>query len=156
MNRYLVITLLAATAFVSSGRAQNQIDMLAQTALLHEAQGKWGLAAVNWRNLMERLEPRRQEPKAKERYYEAHFGYIKCLFTYGAVNVKPIYIERAARLILKVEEAEPASMGAPGLKEAYEKLLKDNPLLKWEHDKAKKEAPAALGPSSNRGRPLGG
>ena len=36
-------------------------------------------------------------------------------------------------------------MGAPGLKEEYEKLLKENPLLKKEYDKAKKEAPAAVG-----------
>jgi hypothetical protein len=128
--------------------------IMREKAFLNQDQEKWGPAAVAWRNIMDRLGPHLQQPKLKEQYYDCYFNYIKCLYKYAlnyqnpklnAAEVndkKREYIERAAKLILKVEEVEPANMGAPGLKEEYEKLLKDNPLLQKEYDKAKKEAPA--------------
>jgi hypothetical protein len=132
-----------------------KLQIMKQKANMYQLQQKWGAAAVAWKQIMERLGPQIQQPKFKEQYYEGYFNYIKCLYQYAVTYQNPKlnaqelavkrneYVERAAKLIIKVEEAEPANMGSPGLKEQYADLLKNNPPLKQAYDKSKAAAPAA-------------
>lgn len=161
MNRFAVmLTLLTVATVLGNAQAHDPVVQDANVTQTHRTLQKekrvtWGGAAVAWKNRMERLSPRIHEAEHKEEYYQCYFFYIKCLGHYAVTYQNPKlnaqelaakmveYIERAAKLIIKVEETEPANMGSPGLKEQYAELLKVNPPLKKEYDKAKAAAPAA-------------
>lgn len=124
------------------GPKSNQIDE--EKAALFEDWGKFGAAAVAWKDLMAKLLPDVQKkPKVKEAYYIAYYNYIHCLFKYGQSlddpKKKQDYIDRAAKAIVKLSETQ-QDFGGEGMKEKYDQLLNNEPVLKKAVQAAKQAA----------------
>jgi hypothetical protein len=132
------------------GPKSHQIDE--EKAALFTDWGKFGAAAVAWKDLMAKLLPDVQKkPKVKEAYYDAYYHYINCLYKYGQSlddpKKKQDYIDRAAKAIVKLSETQP-DYGGEGMKEKYDKLLNDEPTLKKAVQAAKQAAANAPAASS--------
>jgi hypothetical protein len=132
------------------GPKSHQIDE--EKAALFTDWGKFGAAAVAWKDLMAKLLPDVQKkPKVKEAYYDAYYHYINCLYKYGQSlddpKKKQDYIDRAAKAIVKLSETQP-DFGGEGMKEKYDKLLNDEPTLKKAVQAAKQAAANAPAASS--------
>lgn len=122
-------------------------SVMQEKPLLLMEEGKYGLAAQGWKNIIGSFgaKPDFSNAKKKENYFESYYQYIYCFYMFAKTSTEPKvkakagdYVKRVAGLIVKLEDTPPGDMGGEMFKTRYQDLLAKEPPLKKEYDAIKK------------------